>query len=404
MIILRIKNSRISKLLSIICIMTLPFIQPEKDQPAYANASSTQGTVIATDLNVRKAADSSSKIIGLAHKEDTFEIIQTQNGWDQILLSNNQTGWVNDAYIITAEDTEAIVVAPVLNIREEPGLSSQVVGQLKSGEKITIHEEQGEWAKIVSPSGVSGWVNEYYITKNTPSKHQTQPVGPTSKTTPSHTTDKNSMTQSRNSTSTSGTQMTTQSINTVLKQNSQEPLKGKTIVLDPGHGGKDDGTTSYVGTHEKTLTLETAQIVKQKLKNAGANVIMTRTNDTFIPLQQRAEISNKNHADAFISFHYNWSNDTSVNGVTDFYYQKSKDNELASDVLNEVVKATKLNNIGTRFDDLSVLRNNLQPSTLIELGFLSSKKDDPVVESSTYRENVAKGVYLGLLDYFSNKK
>ena len=76
---------------------------------------------------------------------------------------------------------------------------------------------------------------------------------------------------------------------------------------------------------------------------------------------------------------------------------------LASDIINEVVKTTGLNNDGTRFDDLSVLRNNSQPSTLIELGFLSNQHDDSIVESSAYRDNVAQDVYLGLLDYFSKK-
>jgi N-acetylmuramoyl-L-alanine amidase len=71
-------------------------------------------------------------------------------------------------------------------------------------------------------------------------------------------------------------------------QNNQEPIKGKNIVLDSGHGGKDDGTTSIVGTHEKSLTLPTAEVVNKSLKNAGAKVVLTRTNDTYIPLEQRA--------------------------------------------------------------------------------------------------------------------
>ena len=90
------------------------------------------------------------------------------------------------------------------------------------------------------------------------------------------------------------------------------------------------------------MTLATAKVVEQKLENAGANVIMTRTNDTYISLQHRAELSNHNHADAFISFHYNWINDPLVNGLTDFYYQTSKDNPLASAILNEVSKTTGL--------------------------------------------------------------
>jgi len=377
----RIKKSNLIKILPIICILALPFVQSETDQAAYASASSTQGTVFVANLNVRDAADSASKIIGLAHKGDTFEIIQTRNGWDQIKLANNQTGWVNDSYIGT-EEAKATVKAAVLNVREGSGLTSRVIGQLKAGETITVHKEQDGWAEIVSSSGFIGWVYKYYITKDEVSQQQSQ-----------------SITQAQSQQQTQSTTKTQESAKP--EQHNQLPLTGKTIVLDPGHGGKDNGTTSFVGTHEKTLNLETAQVIEQKLENAGANVIMTRTNDTFIPLQQRAEISNKNHADAFISIHYNWSNDPSVNGLTDFYYQKAKDNELASDVLTEVVKATKLKNIGTRYDDLSVLRNNLQPSILIELGFLSSKQDDPVVENAVYREKVAQGVYLGLLDYFS---
>ncbi|MDQ0201872.1 N-acetylmuramoyl-L-alanine amidase [Neobacillus ginsengisoli] len=306
----------------------------------------------------------------------------------QIKLSSTQAGWVLNVNIKQArvkfktkthkrvtptENLEATVGVNGLNVREQPSLSSSVVGKLNLGTKVTVNDEQSGWAKVKSSSGIQGWVYTNYISKDEASNNNTQPVtGPT--------------------------------ISTDSIQNTQEPLKGKTIVLDPGHGGSDDGTTSIVGTYEKTLTIATAKIVDQKLENAGAKVIMTRTNDTYVPLQQRADVSNKNHADAFISFHYNWINDPLINGLTDFYYQKSKDYLLASDILNEVVKTTGLNNDGTRFDDLDVLRNNSQPCTLIELGFLSNKQDDSVVESSTYHDNVAQGVYLGLLDYFSTKK
>ncbi|MCM2535435.1 N-acetylmuramoyl-L-alanine amidase [Neobacillus pocheonensis] len=330
MITTRLKNLSLIKILPILSVMVLPLlvIPSQIHQTAYAETS---------DLNAREAADISSKIID------------------------------------PAENIEATVAAIVLNIREKPSLSSHVVGKLKMGTKITVHKEQAGWAKIVSSSGVQGWVYEYYLTKDAPSDNQTQlgtAIPPSAE----------------------------------LMPNSQEPLLGKTIVLDPGHGGIDNGTTSIVGTPEKTLTLSTAKVVEQKLKNSGANVILTRTNDMYISLQQRADSSNQNHADAFISFHYNWSNDASANGLTDFYYQNSKDNPLALDILNEVAKTTRLNIDGTRFDDLYVLRNNSRPSTLIELGFLSNTQDDSVVESSAYADNVAQGVYLGLLDYFSIKK
>jgi N-acetylmuramoyl-L-alanine amidase len=411
--------------LAILSVFLLPLliIVSQEHQTAYANTSpssentsSLQVTVTASDLNVRESGDVSSQIIGLVHQGETFKIIQSKNSWDQIKLSSNQTGWVNNAYVTmanekTKENIAATVEAIVLNVRENPSLSSQVVGQLKFGTQITLHEEKAGWSKIVSSSGVQGWVYEYYITKNAPSDHQTPPVTLSTTThtkifDPSQLAKKRSLFQSSAKLSRSlGGHTTAQSIKTGLTQNSYDPLKGRTIVLDPGHGGIDDGTSSQItGTNEKALTLATAKVVEQKLENAGAHVIMTRTTDSFISLQQRADLSNQNHADAFISFHYNWSNDLSINGVTDFYYQQSKDNPLASDILNEVIKTTGLQNDGTRFDNLYVLRNNSQPCTLIELGFLSNQHDDSVVESSDYNDKIAQGVYQGLVNYFSLKK
>ncbi|MED4224797.1 N-acetylmuramoyl-L-alanine amidase [Neobacillus cucumis] len=396
MITTKIKNKSLIKVLAIISVAIVPFLQSQN--ATYAHTSSSQVTVTASSLNVREAADISSSIINHVHLGDTFEVIQKRNNWDQIKLSSNQTGWVSNAYLTPAENKEAIVEAPSLNVRAKPSLFSSDVGYLKFGTKITIQMEHDGWAKMVAPSGVSGWVNKDYITKDKSGNQPAISSSPSQKTT-SVITDKKSLPKSTESSANQSIDKTAQ--NTKNVQNGQEPLKGKIIVLDPGHGGKDNGATSYVGTHEKTLTLETAKIVEQKLEKAGANVIMTRSDDTFIPLEQRAAIANQNHADAFISFHYNCSNDPSVHGITDFYYNKSKDSDLASDILNEVIKITNLNNLGMRFDNLSVLRNNLRPSTLIELGFLSSKQDDPIVESSAYREEVAQGVYLGLLDYFS---
>ncbi|MED1203609.1 N-acetylmuramoyl-L-alanine amidase [Heyndrickxia acidicola] len=383
--------------LSVISMLVLPIAIILFQNTVDAHAS-FQVKVTAFDLNVRKAADNKSKIIGMVHQGDKLEIIQTKNRWDQIKLPNNQMGWVNTAYLTPTEGVSAKVEAVVLKVRKNPGLSSPVVGRLHFGTRIIVSEEQGGWAMIQSSSGVQGWVYEYYIKiegKNetvVPSHHKPQKAD-TEKTSAFGASFENKTLL----------QSTPSSLESNPAPTQSQPLLGKTIVLDPGHGGKDDGTTSIVGTHEKSLTLPTAELVKQKLESAGANVLMTRTSDTYIPLQQRSDLSNQTHADAFISFHYNWSNDSSINGITNFYYQKRNSLSLASDILNEVVKTTHLQKIGTNFDNLSVLRNNSQPSTLIELGFLSNKQEDSTVESDAYREKVAQGVYLGLLDFFNQK-
>ncbi|WP_160725080.1 N-acetylmuramoyl-L-alanine amidase [Bacillus sp. USDA818B3_A] len=380
----KIRNNGLIKILTILSAITVPFLNNQ--EPANADKASSEVTVTVPTLNVRESADMSSKVISRVHQGDTLEIIQKRNDWDQIKLANNQTGWVYDAYITPAKTTVGTIDTYSLNVREHPSVSSKVVGYLKLGSKITIHAEQAGWANIVSSSGVSGWVNEKYISKDTSSSQLTQPA-PTAKKKSGTTTELKTAKAS--------------DVPTALTPNSQKPLKGKTIVLDPGHGGKDRGTTSITGTPEKSLNLPTVEAVKQKLENAGAQVILTRTNDTFISLEQRANVSNQNHADAFISFHYNWSNNPSVSGITNFYYQKSS-NPLATAILNQVAKETKLTNLGTRFNNLDVLRNNKQPATLIELGFLSNQQDDSTVESSNYRNSVAQGIYLGLINFFQS--
>lgn len=369
------KNLLIGLAIPYVIVMIL--LGSQKMLPAYATPA--QITVIASMLNVREDADISSKIIGLVHRGDSFEVIQTKNNWDEIKLTNNQTGWVSNAFVTSNKNIEATVEALALNVREQPSLSSPIAGYLKMGTKITVSAEQGGWAKIVSSSGIHGWVYSHYISKNETGNQQTASAPPATKN-------------------------NERSDSSATIQTSTRPgqgLKGKTVVLDPGHGGVDIGTTSITGTHEKDLTFATAKAVEQKLKNAGVNVIMTRDNDTYISLKQRSDLSNRLHADAFISFHYNWASDPSVSGLTDFYYNQSRDQSLASNVLNGVVNTTGLKNMGTRFDDLYVLRNNTQPSVLIELGFLSNQKDDATAENTEYNNEVAQGVYTGLLNYFS---
>ncbi|MEH7415710.1 N-acetylmuramoyl-L-alanine amidase [Neobacillus drentensis] len=390
----KLRKNGLIKILTILSAISIPLLNNQ--QTANADKASSQVTVTVPTLNVRESADLSSKVISRVHQGDTFEIIQQRNDWDQIKLVNNQTGWVYDKFITPAKTIVGTIDTFSLNVRERPSASSSVVGYLKAGTKITIHLEQAGWAKVVSPSGLSGWVNEHYIAKDKPSTHDTQPAAQTAKKSTGNTP-KSNIARAADAPKT-----TSSSNQTGLIPNNQKSLKGKTIVLDPGHGGKDNGTKSITGTPERSLNLPTVEVVKQKLEAAGAKVILTRSNDIFIPLEQRANVSNQNRADAFISFHYNWSNNPAVNGITDFYYQNSS-NPLATAILNQVAKETKLTNLGTRFNNLDVLRNNKQPATLIELGFLSNQQEDSTVESPQFRNNVAQGIYLGLLDYFESK-
>jgi N-acetylmuramoyl-L-alanine amidase len=207
------KNLNLIKALITLSIIVSPVLYMH--QNAYANTSSSKSSAIAYQLNVREAAENSSKIIGLVHKSDTVEIIQKKNSWDEIKLSNNQTRWVNNAYLNPTENIGAIVESFVFRIRENPSLFSKVICRLKRGTKITVQEEHAGWAKIVTSSGVQGWGYENYIIKVTPSKAKPVTVTPTAKTATPLTPDVN---------------MATLSIPGPM-QNEQFPLKGKPSCL-----------------------------------------------------------------------------------------------------------------------------------------------------------------------------
>lgn len=231
MITTKINNKILIIVLVILSVTAVPLLQ--NHQTAYANTPSSQVTVTAFDLNVREAADISSKIINLVHQGDTFEVIQTMNNWDEIKLLSNQTGWVYNGYLTPTEKIDATVKTFSLKAREYPNLSSHIVGYLKFGTKITIQSEQAGWANIVSPSGVSGWVNEYCITKDVPSNQQAQPVTspPTSKTMTSHTSGKKSLPTSTNSSS--STEEKSSSPSTNLSSTLSEPqLMNQSIATD----------------------------------------------------------------------------------------------------------------------------------------------------------------------------
>ncbi|STY43345.1 N-acetylmuramoyl-L-alanine amidase LytC precursor [Listeria grayi] len=175
------------------------------------------------------------------------------------------------------------------------------------------------------------------------------------------------------------------------------------IVLDPGHGGNDPGTRGSDGIKEKNMTLKMANVVADKLRSSGAKVILTRSTDEYISLKSRADQSYEDKADAFISLHFdsNEEDDASVSGQTTYYYH-NRDKELAFSVNQALGKELPTPNRGTRVGDFYVLRENTQPSILLELGYLSSQKDEQNITSPGYRTQVANAVYDGLSNYFAN--
>ncbi len=98
----------------------------------------------------------------------------------------------------------------------------------------------------------------------------------------------------------------------------------KTIVVDPGHGGKDPGAISARGFYEKTVNLRVSKYLKEELEGLGFKVILTRDKDVFVSLAQRANIAKKHNADLFISIHANSNHSRKVSGVEIYYLTPSR--------------------------------------------------------------------------------
>ncbi len=182
------------------------------------------------------------------------------------------------------------------------------------------------------------------------------------------------------------------------KKSPSQTLSGMVIVLDPGHGGKDNGAEGQ-DTIEKKLTLQTAKKLKKALNRLGATVLLTRDNDTFISLEERVTFAEEKNADLFMSIHYNSSPAEEPNGITTYYYDDKWKNPLATTIHNYLIEETKANDRHVLFGDFLVLRDNSVPSILLELGFLSNKNEEKEINRATYQENLVKAICDGIITH-----
>lgn len=188
-------------------------------------------------------------------------------------------------------------------------------------------------------------------------------------------------------------------------------LSGKTIVLDPGHGGKDPGAIGLVlGITDREVGMGVCNTLKTLLENAGANVVMTRTDQYgFLTVGERAELSNQVEADIFVSVHANSAAPKRTPFGTQVYYyapsggltlaaQKPIRLELAT-LVSDHISAQTGRKSGVYTQNLGVLRENNSPSILVEAGFLSNPEEEALMADQNYLDKIAQGIFNGLVAY-----
>jgi N-acetylmuramoyl-L-alanine amidase len=223
-------------------------------------------------------------------------------------------------------------------------------------------------------------------------------------------------------------------------------LKIGRIVIDAGHGGHDTGTIGPTGMMEKDLCLDVAlrlgKIIQQRLP--GAEVVFTRSDDSFIPLEERTNIANQAKADLFISIHANSSQDHAARGIETYYLNlkgsaeamevAARENataqegvhdlqdlvkriartekideskEFAEDIQDSLSKRVQkagkpMRNRGVRKAPFVVLIGADMPSILTEISFLSNAADEQLLKKPEQRQKVAEGLYQGVASYLQS--
>jgi N-acetylmuramoyl-L-alanine amidase len=214
-------------------------------------------------------------------------------------------------------------------------------------------------------------------------------------------------------------------------------LKISRVVIDPGHGGHDTGTIGPSGLMEKDLALDVAKRLADLVADRlGSEVVLTRTDDSFIALEERTALANEKQADLFISVHANSSRAPSARGIETYYLNLTSDREamevaarenassnksihelqdlvtkitltekiaesreFAGHVQRSLQKTTALRNRGVRKAPFVVLIGARMPSVLAEISFLSNPRDERLLKTPAYRQKLAEALLQGMTGY-----
>ncbi|MCT1904861.1 N-acetylmuramoyl-L-alanine amidase [Oceanobacillus sojae] len=291
--------------------------------------------------------------------------------------------------------------ASAVNLRSAPDKNAAVITVLSNGSQITIFQESYGWGQTYY-NDEEVWIALYLLDEvndSTDNEVSEESETTDSQQIPEENEKEESEAESdqKDEETAAAAESQEEKQEVQAEQNSGAPLAGYHFVIDPGHGGKDPGA---IGSeiYEKTLTLVSAKRLEQKLHDKGASVTFTRADDTYISLGQRAAISNSTDADAFISLHYNSSEDPDARGVETFYNEASS---LANSVQTSLMNHVDLINRGAKQAGFQVLKENKHPAILIELGFISNPDEQKLVQTDSYQENAANGIVEGLEAYFN---
>lgn len=193
------------------------------------------------------------------------------------------------------------------------------------------------------------------------------------------------------------------------------PLSGKTIVLDPGHGGPDGGAVGKDDTEEKDITLIVAEMLRDYLQQSGALVYLTRETDTDLAaedtnglskrksedIRKRLKFIEDKNADFFVTIHLNAIPQSEWHGAQTFYYPKMDESQhLAKMIQSEIIdNLENTNRTPLENNSVYLLKHAEVPGSLVEMGFLSNANELELLKQDDYQHKMAESIYQGILRY-----
>jgi N-acetylmuramoyl-L-alanine amidase len=171
----------------------------------------------------------------------------------------------------------------------------------------------------------------------------------------------------------------------------------KTVVVDAGHGGKDNGAYRKFGGAEKVATLDVAKRLSRKLRESELQTVMTRSTDVFIPLDERVAIENAQKDSVFVSIHFNDSRRRGIRGF-ETYYHSANSFDLAHRIQSKLMTIPNSANRGVHTANFRVLRLAKYPAVLVECGFLSNRFEGGEARDAEYREELADRIAEAIVE------
>ena len=169
-----------------------------------------------------------------------------------------------------------------------------------------------------------------------------------------------------------------------------------TVVIDAGHGGKDPGCHGH-DVREKDLCLDVAKRLQKLLEAKEVKTVMTRTEDVFVALHERALVSNQQPDAIFVSIHFNACRDHSISGL-EVHYRSKKGRALAGCIREGLRKEVKGRHRDGDWEDYKVLRETQAAAVLVECGFISNASEAARCADPDHRQSLAQGIASGILE------